>query len=181
MNTFVYHITLLLSFTTLVWGDPADPAGRHRAQHPRPRAVQRYFQQLKEKDPEEMKRLQQLRQSDPEAFRQELRKRVYGKKGSSSPRHEQRLADMEEYAELIRNADTPEERQQAINRITEDVTNRIDQGLSLREEAIGRLRQRLSELEDRHERDKQSRDKMIDRQVRNIIQTAEREPEQESN
>lgn len=181
MKHFFTHIALLFSFTAMAWADPSEPEGRPRSQRPRPRAVQQYFEQLKEKDPEEMKRLQQLRQSDPEAFRLELRKRVQENKGPSFPRHKKRLAEREDYAELIRKTNTPEERQQAITRITEDITKRIDQGLSLREEAIERLRQRLSTLEERHEREKQSRDEMIERQVRKVIQTADREPEQKTN
>ena len=180
MKRLLISTLLYLSLLSIGRGEPQGPGRQDQPWRPRPRAVQKYFQQLKEQDPEEVKRLRELRKSDPEAFRKELRMRGLNNPKPSGQHRGGRRADMEDYVARIRNTATPEERQQELVQIRKEISERIDRGLSLREEAINRLRNKLSKLEERHEKEKEHRDEMVDHQVRSLIEAAEKAPEQET-
>jgi hypothetical protein len=139
----------------------------------RPEAVERYFEQLRERDPEELERLQDLRKRDPEAFRRELREKVVkGPHGGRKP-SDPRRKFFEEQVNRISSASTPEEREAAIARLKQEVTERMDRAFTLREEAIERMRSQLTALEARHEQQLEKREEIIHQQVRRILQAAD--------
>lgn len=167
---------LFCAATCLFAQPPADrpnrPVPSHRG---RPQAAENYFQQLRKENPEEMRRLRQLRSTDPAAFRAEMRSRLKGhRKGKQDGRGPQDLL-FEEHLQRVRQASTPEEREEAVNRLTAAVSARMDEALSHREEAIQRMRKKLSDLEERHRRQQENRDQVIQRHVQKLLEAADQE------
>lgn len=168
MKTTLLYFLICFSSLMMVFGENQGSNTPKKHRRPRSPAVEDYFKTLKQQNPEEMKRLRDLRQTDPEAFRKELRNRVNKKKGHGKRRQDPRKV-FDEHLQHIQQAETPEARAQAEQKLKDAVEERIDKGLMLREKAIARMQEQLKTLEERHLNDKQNRDQLISRQVESLL------------
>ena len=77
MNTrWLILLTLLAASVATAAPPPPEPAFDEPPPGPPPPHVQRFFEVMRERDPEEFERMRQLRESDPAAFRAELGERL---------------------------------------------------------------------------------------------------------
>lgn len=153
---------------------------RDRPERERPRrteAIDRYFTRLSKQDPDEAKRLQELRQSNPRAFRMEMRERLK-RKGGMHPKMQALTEDtsIQELVTSVKEAPSEEAYRSSKAKLREAVTQRYDQSLATREEALSQLRQKLVELEEKHAREKGKRDMIIDRQMYRLLNEQPRRP-----
>jgi len=174
MKRMILLPLLALTVGSFVWAQPESaPEGRPPRRRGRPPAVERYFEQLQQQNPEEMKRLRELRQTDPEAFRRELRARVQRRKQQRNPEEKRFRAHIREHAESVRSATTPEERQEALEQLRLAVAERIDHGFEMRQQALDDMREKLEALDRRHQEEKRQRETLIDGQVDRILKRSE--------
>jgi hypothetical protein len=169
-------LILLCAVTCLCAQSSADTPNRpDPARRGRPQAVENYFHQLKKENPEEMRRLRELRRDDPDAFRAEMRSRMKGRRKGEHERREPKNVLFEEHVQRVRQASTPEEREEAVSRLEDAVTARMDAVFAHREEAIQRMRKKLSDLEERHRRQEENREAVVQRQVQKLLEAAGQE------
>ncbi|GEM_PF-4605973 len=180
---------LLLSMFSILtaWGQPAQTTG-DRPQRPggeRPRRmerenregtppVDRYLHYLKKTNPEEYQRLKTLKEEDPMAFRRELRQKLMARRKEMAQKHHSR-GQFKTEMKAIRQAGTPEEREQAIADLRERVAAQVEENLKRREERMRQVRTQLQQLEDRHKLEREQKDQLIDRHVEKLLEKLEQE------
>lgn len=140
-----------------------------------PPPVERYLEQLKEKDPDEYRRLEELRRNDPRALRRELREKVMRRRGGD-PRRDGRHPLREEI-EAVKTAETPEAREAAKEALRKKIAEMVDRNLERREKRIREIREQLKQLEQRHEQEATRRGELIEYHLRRILEDEIPEPE----
>lgn len=133
--------------------------------------VERYLHQLKKTDPEEYQRMKALKESDPAAFRQELRQKAMSRRREMAQKHTRHF--FKEEMKAIRQAETPEAREEAVAALRVKVAEQVDRNLQRREERMAQVREQLSELESRHKLETEQKEQLIDRHVEKLLEKLE--------
>lgn len=173
-------LLLLLSLVCLPgWAETNQRKERGDRTQNRPRrkeAIDRYFQRLEQQNPDEVNRLRELRRTDPEAFRQEMRSRLHKKAGSKRIDGLQDDSTIKDLVQEVKAAGSNEEYMASKAKLREAVTRRYEESVAAREQALTHMREKLAELEERHEREKGMRDRIVDRQVKRLLSEQSNRP-----
>lgn len=178
MKCHVKLFVVLASPLLLLAQPPADtPPGREGRQWPpgesrpqRERAdtqrpargqpfLERWLSQLKEADPDEHARLRELREENPAAFRAEVRA-AFSRMRTRAVRQQRARAFSGEIT-AIREAETPEARQEAVGRLRERLESHVEQRMQMRERRMEAIRKQLQELETQHKQDLERREELV--------------------
>ncbi|MDA3873818.1 MAG: hypothetical protein PF795_07645 [Kiritimatiellae bacterium] len=183
-NTPLFLVLTLAACITSSWAQPPDgrPPREDRARSERrgPEAtsapVERYLNQLQAENPEEYQRLSDLREQDPSAFRRELRRKAYEKRGNPSARSD-RPHPLQEEISALRNAENEEDREVAIQAIRAKISERVDHSLAEREKAIQEIRVKLQRLEEQNEQERTRREEIIAHHMQRIVKHVQEQSE----
>lgn len=185
----ILMLLLMLGLFPRVFGQPGEgPLQEKRGPRPhaeterngqRPAPVLEYLKQLKESDPEKYARLERLRENDPEAFRNELRKKAWGRGEGMKNRFRDRHHPLQSEIDKVKSAATPEEREVAVQELRAKVKERVMANLKEREAAIEKFREQLKQLEEQNEQERIRREEIIDHHLQRILENIDSPPPNE--
>ena len=146
------------------------PEAREEARGARERShpvIVRWMEHLNLSDPEEHARLMQLREEDPQAFREAVRQGLQEARRQHRQDRQHRMFG--DQVDAIRNAESDEERQEAIAALKSAVGEMLDRRMDLREQRIASVREQLERLEAEHQSDKERRGELVDEYTERLL------------
>ncbi|MCC5846929.1 MAG: hypothetical protein JJU29_02465 [Verrucomicrobia bacterium] len=146
--------------------------GRDRS-HP---VLERWMNHLSENDPDEHARLMELREEDPRAFREAVREGLNEVRRQHRQDRQQRMFG--EQVDAIRNAETDEERQEAVEALKLAVGEMVERRMEMREQRIASVREQLERLESEHQTDKDRQQELVENYVEQLLAEPEEAPEE---